>query len=228
MKVNMDVCGEKPSDLSKFTYTTLQTTFVRVPFSVLVARVHPYCQGRHCCQSSALLQRGDGIFAFNNQLLPNAANIKGGFAIYCSKCLALIAGSVNGTSTRSATRSFACETPSNERHILLLSSDFVSLGREMSRSKHTVDVAGRHQTSRRTPKARVALAPIRMRDRPESASRSARRAGTLFAASPAMPDDALGTSRAADAPVMSGGFGRTEIPYASSGRWMLHIEQTGR
>jgi hypothetical protein len=41
-----------------------------------------------------------------------------------------------------------------------------------------------------------------------------------------MPDDALVTSIAADAPIMDEGLGGTEVPYASSERWMLHVEQT--
>jgi hypothetical protein len=35
-----------------------------------------------------------------------------------------------------------------------------------------------------------------------------------------------GSSRVADAPVMDEGLGGTEVPHASSEKWMLHIERT--
>jgi hypothetical protein len=123
-----------------------------LPVDVLVASGCPRSQ------SSALVQRDEGIFAFNNQLLPNAAIIKVGFAKYCSKCHALLADSVKGTSTRSARRSFACRTPSSERHeMVLLSSDFVPLGREKFDSTHAV-VGWTGANTRRTQTARVELA----------------------------------------------------------------------
>jgi hypothetical protein len=50
----------------------------------------------------------------------------------------------------------------------------------------------------------------------------------LFAVPPAIPDDALVTSRAADAPVTDEGLRGTEVPYASSEKWMLYLEQTDR
>jgi hypothetical protein len=65
-----------------------------------------------------------------------------------------------------------------------------------------------------------------VRDRPERAFSSARITGSLFAALPAMPDDTLVTSRTADVPVMDERLGGTEVPYASSERWMLLVEQT--
>jgi hypothetical protein len=64
-----------------------------------------------------------------------------------------------------------------------------------------------------------------VKGRPGRAFSSARRAGSLFAALPAMPDDAPVTSRAADTPVMDEGLGRTEVPYAISEKWMLHVER---
>jgi hypothetical protein len=65
-----------------------------------------------------------------------------------------------------------------------------------------------------------------MNDRPKKCSSSAGRAGSLLAAPPAVLDDALVASRAADTPVMEGGMEETEVRYESSGNWMVYVERT--
>jgi hypothetical protein len=52
----------------------------------------------------------------------------------------------------------------------------------------------------------------------------------LFAAPLAIPDDTLVvvTSHAAEAPVMNSGLRGTEVPYASSEKWILHVVEKVR
>jgi hypothetical protein len=83
--------------------------------------------------------------------------------------------------------------------MLLRSSEFVPIGRENSDSTHAVvDRAGAN-IPWHTNSSGSELAPITMKERPERVSGSARTAGSLLAAPPTMPDDALVTSRAVDA-----------------------------
>jgi hypothetical protein len=46
-----------------------------------------------------------------------------------------------------------------------------------------------------------------------------------LAAQPAVHEDGPVGSRTVDVPVMEGGVGGTEVPYTSSGKWMVHVEQ---
>jgi hypothetical protein len=64
-----------------------------------------------------------------------------------------------------------------------------------------------------------------MNKRPERGSRSTRRAGSLLAAPPAVLDDDLVAPCACYAPVIQGVMGGTEMPYASSGKWVMHAER---